>query len=52
MIEDVELNSSCIQPNCQGTKEIELSDIVNSAFVNKAVELFQPNNPIRIKSKT
>ena len=57
MIEDVELGSGCvatmgatIAPN-EAQKEISLEEILNSRFTAKAIELFQPETPIRIKSK-
>jgi len=32
-------------------KEININDILNSKMVNKAIELFKPDNQIRVKSK-
>jgi len=32
-------------------QEINIEDILNSPFVNKAIELFQPESQIRVSSK-
>jgi len=32
-------------------KEVNINDVLNSSFVNKAIELFQPETQIRVKSK-
>jgi len=32
-------------------KELTMDDILNSSMVNKAIELFQPESQIRIKTK-
>jgi len=61
MIEDIELHdetpSSCVasmsamkEPNLSQI-ELNIDDILNSKMVNKAIELFQPKNPPKIKSK-
>jgi DNA polymerase-3 subunit gamma/tau len=57
MIEDVELGSGCVAtmgatqaPNL-AQKELDINDILNSKFVNKAIELFQPETQIRVKPK-
>jgi DNA polymerase-3 subunit gamma/tau len=57
MIEDIELGSGCIASmGAQNTptlsqKELVLEDILNSPFINKAIELFQPETQIRVTSK-
>jgi len=57
MIEDIELGSGCVATMGATTapsfaqKELNINDVLNSSFVNKAIELFQPENQIRIKSK-
>jgi DNA polymerase-3 subunit gamma/tau len=57
MIEDIELGSGCVatmgattEPNL-AQKELDINDILNSKFVNKAIELFQPETQIRVKPK-
>ena len=57
MIEDIELGSGCVanmgatsQPT-MAQKELNINDILNSKMVNKAIELFQPETQIRVKSK-
>lgn len=57
MIEDIELGSGCVanmgkinEPNF-AQQELKMDDILNSKFVNKAIELFQPESQVRIKSK-
>ena len=57
MIEDIELGSGCvanmgvtIQPT-MAQKELNMNDILNSKMVTKAIELFQPETQIRVKSK-
>lgn len=61
MIEDIELHdessSSCVasmsamkEPNLSQV-ELNIDDVLNSKMVNKAIELFQPKNPPKIKSK-
>jgi DNA polymerase-3 subunit gamma/tau len=57
MIEDVELGSGCVATMGATTepslaqKELDINDILNSKFVNKAIELFQPETQIRVKPK-
>ncbi len=57
MIEDIELGSGCVaNMGAQNTptlaqKELNMQDILNSPFVNKAIELFQPESQVRITSK-
>jgi len=57
MIEDIELGSGCVAnmgmivaPSFS-QKELKMDDILNSKFVNKAIELFQPESQLRVKSK-
>jgi DNA polymerase-3 subunit gamma/tau len=61
MIEDIELHedtpSSCVasmsaikEPNLSQV-ELNIDDVLNSKMVNRAIELFQPKNPPKIKSK-
>jgi len=57
MIEDIELGSGCVTsmgvqnyPSL-AQKELNMDDILNSSFVNKAIELFQPESQVRIVSK-
>jgi len=61
MIEDIELHeetpSSCVagmsamkKPNLSQV-ELNIDDVLNSKMVNRAIELFQPKNPPKIKSK-
>lgn len=57
MIEDIELGSGCVTNMGMVTeptlaqKELNIDDILNSKMVNKAIELFQPETQIRVKSK-
>ncbi len=61
MIEDIELHedtpSSCVasmsamkEPNLSQV-ELNIDDVLNSKMVNSAIQLFQPRNPPKIKSK-
>jgi DNA polymerase-3 subunit gamma/tau len=61
MIEDIELHedspSSCVasmsamkEPNLSQI-ELNMDDVLNSKMVNNAIQLFQPRNPPKIKSK-
>jgi len=57
MIEDIELGSGCvasmgsqIEPSL-AQKELNMDDMLQSSFVNKAIELFQPETKPRVKSK-
>jgi len=61
MIEDIELHdeapSSCVagmsamkKPNLSQV-ELNIDDVLNSKMVNNAIQLFQPRNPPKIKSK-
>lgn len=57
MLEDIELGSGCVatmgattQPT-MAQKELNMNDILNSKMINKAIELFQPETQIRVKSK-
>lgn len=56
-IESVVQGSGCVAtmgsttaPNL-AQKELDINDILNSKFVNKAIELFQPETQIRVKPK-
>jgi len=57
MIEDIELGSGCVatmgatSAPSLAQKEVSINDVLNSSFVNKAIELFQPETQIRVKSK-
>lgn len=57
MIEDIELGGGCVASMGVQTspslaqKELNIDDILNSSFVNKAIELFQPESQVRIQSK-
>jgi DNA polymerase-3 subunit gamma/tau len=57
MIEDIEFGNGCVTGmGMQNTptlaqKELNIQDILNSPFVNKAIELFQPESQVRISSK-
>ncbi|MCI0500624.1 MAG: DNA polymerase III subunit gamma/tau [Epsilonproteobacteria bacterium] len=58
MIEEIELGSSgCVagmgvqNSPTLSQKELNIEDILNSQFVNKAIELFQPESQVRITSK-
>ena len=57
MIEDIELGSGCVASMgatltpTLAQQEISIEEILNSPFTAKAIELFQPETPIRIKSK-
>lgn len=57
MIEDIELGSGCVtsmgiqNSPTLAQREFNIEDILNSPFVNKAIELFQPESQVRIKSK-
>jgi DNA polymerase III subunit gamma/tau len=57
MIEDIEFGSGCVasmgvqNSPTLSQKELNIEDILNSPFVNKAIELFQPESQIRITSK-
>jgi DNA polymerase-3 subunit gamma/tau len=57
MIEDIELGSGCVasmgvqNSPTLSQKELNIEDILNSPFVNKAIELFQPEFQVRITSK-
>ena len=65
MIEDVELHnyevqggSGCVANICEtpqptlAQKEINIDDVLNSQMLQKAVELFQPETPLRVNNKT
>ncbi len=57
MIEEIELGSGCVASMGAHTsptlaqKELNIEDLLNSTFVNKAIELFQPESQVRITSK-
>ncbi|MEA2049299.1 MAG: DNA polymerase III subunit gamma/tau [Campylobacterota bacterium] len=59
MIEDIELNqtSSCVSTLSSVSNptlsqvELNINDVLNSKFMNSALQLFQSPNPPRIKSK-
>ncbi len=59
MIEDIELNqpSSCVASMSEiknptlSQVELNINDVLNSTMINTAIQLFQPANPPRIKSK-
>lgn len=57
MIEDIELGSGCVasmgiqNSPTLSQKELSIEDILNSPFVNKAIELFQPESQVRVTSK-
>ncbi len=57
MIEDIEFGSGCVasmgiqNAPTLAQKELNIQDIMNSSFVNKAIELFQPESQARITSK-
>jgi DNA polymerase-3 subunit gamma/tau len=56
MIEDIEMNGCVASMGTINTpllsqQEINIEDILNSPFVNKAIELFQPESQIRVSSK-
>ncbi len=57
MIEEIKLGSGCVASMGVQTsptlsqKELNIEDILNSPFVNKAIELFQPESQVRITSK-
>jgi len=63
MIEDIELNTDtnpagCVasmtdvsQPNLAQV-EVNIEDVLNSKMTNTAIQLFQPKNPPKIKSKS
>ncbi len=62
MIEDIEMNdysgSGCVanmgavEEPTLAQQEINVNDVLNSPMVNKAVELFQPETPIRVNNKS
>ena len=63
MIEDIELNTDTNPAGCVASMidvsepnlaqvEVNIEDVLNSKMVNTAIELFQPKNPPKIKSKS
>ncbi len=62
MIEDIEMNdysgSGCVANICvtpQPTlaqREVRIDDVLNSSMVQKAVELFQPETPLRVNNRS
>ena len=57
MIEDIEVGSGCVatmgatSDPTPAQKEMTITDVLNSNMVQKAIELFQPETQIRVKSK-
>ncbi len=61
MIEDIEMHdyssSGCVGGICEtpqpslSQKEVNINDVLNSVMVQKAVELFQPETPLRVNNK-
>jgi len=64
MIEEVQLHnyaeqggSGCVANICEtpeptlSQQEINMNDVLNSPMVQKAIELFQPETPLRVNNK-
>jgi DNA polymerase-3 subunit gamma/tau len=62
MIENIEMNaynnsSGCVASmaeNLQPTlaqREVKIEDVLNSPMIQKAIELFQPETPLRVNNK-
>ncbi len=51
MIEDVELHDYNVQTPILSQQEVTIDGVLNSPMVQKAIELFQPETPIRVNNK-
>ncbi len=51
MIEDIEVNDYGISQPVLAQQETNINDILNSSMVQKAVELFQPEAPLKVNNK-
>ncbi|MCK5111703.1 MAG: DNA polymerase III subunit gamma/tau [Arcobacteraceae bacterium] len=52
MIEDIEMNDYSTPQPALAQKEVRMTDVLNSPMVQKAIELFQPETPLRVNNKS